>query len=259
MNTETRPKRSSRPEIKVYGQNACRALWESRAETIIRVYVTPDKVKFFGTLLKWCAKNKKAYHVLEASELEKVSASVHHEGIVILAQERPFLDEGELLSKLAKTPKGAAALYLDGVKNPHNIGSILRVAAHFGVPVALGRQGELNRLPPAALRVAEGGAEHVELCPLAHPEKTLPFLAKSGWPLIATSSHEGQSLYETQLPAHGIFAVGNEVSGMSPKLMRSADLLIKIPGTGSVESLNVAACASILLAEHWRQHHGKKT
>jgi TrmH RNA methyltransferase len=196
--------------------------------------------------------------VLEAAELEKVAASVHHEGIVILAQERPFLDEDSLAARLSKAPTGTAALYFDGVKNPHNIGSILRVAAHFGVPAALGRQGELSRLTPAALRVAEGGAEHVELCPLAQPEKTLPSLAKAGWPLIATSSHEGQSLYETKLPHHAIFAVGNEVSGMSPKLMRSADLLIKIPGTGAVESLNVAACASILLAEHWRQHHGKR-
>lgn len=258
MSTEARPKRSSRSETKVYGQNACRALWESRADAIIRVYVTPDKVKNFGNLLKWCAKNKKAYHVLEAAELEKVSASVHHEGIVILAQERPFLDEDSLKGRLAKAPAGAAALYFDGVKNPHNIGSILRVAAHFGVPVALGRHGELLRLTPAALRVAEGGAEHVDLCALAQPEKTLASLSKAGWPLIATSSHEGQSLYETKLPPHGIFAVGNEVSGMSPKLMRAADLLIKIPGSGAVESLNVAACASILLAEHWRQYHGKK-
>ena len=258
MNKEAPQKRSSKSEIKVYGENACQALWQARADAIIRVYVTKDRLKDFGPLLKWCAKHKKAYHVLEPLELEKVAASVHHEGVMILAQDRTFLAETHLLQKLEMIRNASAAIYLDGVKNPHNIGSILRVAAHFGAPFALGRLGELPRLTPAALRVAEGGAEHVELCGLEHPETTLKKLSKAGWPLVATSSHEGTNLYDTSLPKNCIFALGNEVSGMSPKLLKNADFVVKVPGTGAVESLNVAACASILLAEHWRQNHGRK-
>lgn len=255
---ETPQKRPPKSEIKVYGLNACRALWENRADAIIRVYVTKERLGEFGPLLRWCAKHKKAYHVLEAPELEKVAASVHHEGVVILAQERPFLNEESLFRSLEKAPQSGAAIYLDGVKNPHNIGSILRVAAHFGTPLVIGRLGELPRMTAAVLRVSEGGAEHVELCAIKDPDHSLRSLSKAGWPLVATSSHEGISLYEVDLPPHCVFALGNEVSGMSSKVLRAADLIVKVPGTGVVESLNVAACASILLSEHWRQTHGKK-
>src|SRR5690348_2318840 len=73
---ERRPPAAERPplapgergEVKVYGANACLALWRNRAADIVRLYVAEDRVKDFGALLKWCASQKRAYHVVSDSD-----------------------------------------------------------------------------------------------------------------------------------------------------------------------------------------------
>ena len=92
------------------------------------------------------------------------------------------------------------------------------------------------------------------LAELAVAEATLGELKALGYTLIATSSHGGDRLFSAPLPAHAVLLLGAEVSGMSQKLLGLADRRLQIPGTGVVESLNVAMAAGILLADHWRAH-----
>src|ERR1700738_2090470 len=112
-----------KPEIKIYGLHACLALFEQRPEAIIRVYCDEPRVKLLSGLLKWCATHKKAYHIIPDEELEKVTQSVHHEGVCVLAKQVETLTFKDLLRQLSKLPKKQCWLYLDGVGNPHNLGS----------------------------------------------------------------------------------------------------------------------------------------
>ena len=146
-------------------------------------------------------------------------------------------------------------MYLDGVENPHNLGSILRTAAHFGVAAVAGKAGELPPLSPAAVRVAEGGAEIVPVCDLAEPAGDLRRLAAAGFTIVAASSHRGLAPAATRLAGKIVLVLGSEGKGVSPVIARVATAHVCIPGTGSVESLNVSVAAGILLAEAWRQRH----
>ena len=121
-------------------------------------------------MLKSCAEMRKAYHIVETLDLDKVSDSVHHEGVCILAKELPPLTPQEFLKGLSTRGPKTCLLYLDGVENPHNLGSILRTAAHFGIPYIL---GQLPALTPSACRIAKGAAEIVRLVPLEKPAATL--------------------------------------------------------------------------------------
>jgi len=249
----------SEGETKVYGLNACAALWHHRADSIIRVYVTPERMREFGPLLKWCAKQRKTYHVLAAAELEKVAQSVHHEGVVFLTLAPPRLSDEQLLARLPKLLGPQCLLFLDGVQNPHNVGSITRVAAHFGVPYILGPDHLLPRLTPAATRIAEGGMEHVGFVGLSDPRGTLAELRQHGFKIIVTSSHATDSLYTKPLPERSILILGGEVEGASPQAMKQADEVRAIPGTGLVESLNVSVATGLCLGEFWRAHAPQRT
>ncbi len=240
--------------MKYYGFNACEALWKNRAVDIIRVYITEARMRDFGPLMKWCAQQKKAYHVSSSEELAKVAASVHHEGIVILAHAPKALSDEDLEQKLQGLIGPACLIYLDGVSNPHNIGSMIRVAAHFGVTLVLGRDGEMPRLSPSAARMAEGGLEHVTLIPLKKPEAALERLQAKGFKVVATSSHVPTSLYDNVLPERSVIVFGGETGGASGRMLKLADVVVKIPGTGAVESLNVAIACGLVLGEFWRGH-----
>ncbi|MBM3184195.1 MAG: tRNA/rRNA methyltransferase [Chlamydiae bacterium] len=232
-------------EAKYYGIHACQTLVKTRQKDIIRVYLDSTNVKAFGPLLKWCAENRKAYHIVPSSDLDRITDSVHHEGVCILAK------EVSILTDLPKNlPSKCQLLYLDQIENPHNLGAILRTASHFGVPYVF---GEKLSLPPSAYRIAKGGGEQVKLVSLKETQN-LSRLIKLGFHLIATSSHRGESLYKVTFPPRVIFVFGSESKGVRPSLFKQAHTLIQIPGTNQVESLNVSVAASLCMGEFFRQH-----
>jgi len=81
----------------------------------------------------------------------------------------------------------------------------------------------------------------------------LPIFKAAGYTVVGTSSHQGENLYTTELPDKMLLMMGPESSGLSDFLVDDADLMIKIPGSESVESLNVATATGIVLGEYWRQ------
>ncbi|MBP9841116.1 MAG: hypothetical protein KBC64_01670 [Simkaniaceae bacterium] len=242
--------------MKYYGVHACLALFEKRPQDLIRVYLDETNIRDFKKVLKWCAEHKKAYHLIPSSELDKVSDSVHHEGVCFLAKALPILKEADLLPAILNKKGKICLLYLDGVQNPHNIGSILRTAAHFGVTHILGAKGRLPFLTPSACRIAKGGAEAVSLVMLENPEETLKKLKGEGFSLIGTSSHQGTSLYAFTYPPRSILAMGGETTGLTPECSSLMSHQIEIPGTGEVESLNVSVATALCLGEYCRQHQG---
>jgi TrmH RNA methyltransferase len=237
-------------EQKYYGIHACLTLCERRPEDVIRVYLHKTNLKGFSRVIKLLAKQKKAYHIVSNDELHKVTKSVHHEGVCVLAKELEPISFSHCLASLNK-PK-ICLLYLDGVQNPHNIGSIMRTCAHFGIPYILGNK--LPILSPSACRIAKGGAELVRLVQLDKPLAALAKLKKKGFGFIGTSSHGGISMYNYEYPSRTLLAFGSEADGMGEDLLNQTTQKIQIPGTGFVESLNVSVATSLCLGEYTRQH-----
>lgn len=240
-------------ELKYYGFYACLKLWQSRPDDVVRVYVEQRRMKEVGPLLKWCASKGKAYRVISAEEMVKVSESVHHEGLCILAREVPRGDFSELLREMQASRDPSCLLYLDGVQNPHNVGSILRVCAQFGVKYILGDRAFLPSVSPSAYRIAQGGAEYVKLVPLDNPTRSFQKLEQAGFVTVASSSHGGKSLYNYPFALRTILVMGSESEGVKSHLLTSAKETLLIPGTGWVESLNVSVATGLFLGEYWRQ------
>ncbi|MBN1914367.1 MAG: hypothetical protein JW769_00560 [Parachlamydiales bacterium] len=234
-------------EVKYYGIHACTALFQKRKDDIITIFITQENIRSFSPILKWCAGKKKAYHIVTNEEMVKITDSMHHEGLAILAKEKPLLS-------LKEVDKASFLLYLDGVENPHNVGSIVRSMMHFGIPYLLGDTKTLKPLPPSACRIAQGGAEYISLIAI-DPKKDITTLQKKGFSLFATSSHEGQSLYQTPFAKKTLLILGAEGHGVSSYWLSSADVTMRIPGTSVVESLNVSVAAGVFLGEYWRQSH----
>ena len=243
-----------RRERKVTGENACWAVLERRPEDALRCFVLEERVADFRPLMKLLAERRLPYHVVEREQLDRVAGGTHHEGICLLALERPSRTREELCREAASRRGPLCTLYLDGVQNPHNLGAIVRSAAHFGALAVLVPARGVAELGPAGARVAEGGAEYVPLVALDDPPRDIAALAREGFALVGTDSEARDSLHDVVLPPRVILALGAEREGLSPALRDRCDLVVRIPGTGDVQSLNVSAAAAVLLSEHHRQH-----
>lgn len=252
-----RPRHRAASEETYHGLRACEALFAKRPDDIVRVYLTANRKPRLAKLLKWCAEHRRGFQIVEDDNLKRISGSTHHEGVAILAKaiRRWDLDDLARAIDLAADAKSVPGpiLYLDGVENPHNVGSILRTAAHFGAMAVVGRAGDLPPLSPAAVRVAEGAAETVPVCDLADAPAVLRRLASEGFAIVAASSHQGVPPDKAPLSKRCLLVLGSEGKGVSPAIERVATSRVCIPGTGAVESLNVSVAAGVLLAEASRQ------
>lgn len=238
-------------ELKIHGFNACMSVFKHRPEAVIRAYLLQSRLKTFGDLVKMCVRERKAYHVMSAEELADVSGATHHEGICLVIRLPHPLTASELQ---ARAKKAGQWLALEDVGNPHNLGAIMRSAAHFGV------QGVFLINPKAAwetgafYRTAEGGAEAVPLIPVESVDELLALAHELGLSVHATTGHQGIDLYQTTLPKKVIFLMGAEGPGLSLEALKKVSSHVRIPGTGAVESLNVAAASTAVMGEWFRQN-----
>ncbi|AOX61708.1 rRNA methyltransferase [Stenotrophomonas sp. LM091] len=235
-------------ELRLYGWNAVQALFEHRPQALRKLYLTEALIPRMQPVLKWCVANRVGYRVVEDGDLNKLAATTHHEGLVADVLRAPMLALDEWLATLP-AGKPVLALWLDGVGNPHNFGAILRSAAHFGVAGLLLPPDSTLALSGAAARVAEGGAEAVPLVRLPALPEAMAQLRAAGLSLAATLVESGDDLFATALPSRLVYVMGAEGEGMDRALAQDCDHQVSIPGTGVVESLNVASATAVLLAQ----------
>jgi len=246
------PVRRSSDEMRVYGLNACLAIFQRRPDDVRKVYLSEARLGALKAVLAWCVERRLGYRVVENADLDKLTQSQHHEGVCFEVRRRPLLSLSTLLQRLPP-PKPALLVWLDGVGNPHNFGAVLRSAANFGVNgLILPRESALN-VSGAALRVAEGGAEAVPIAQTAPGEDVFGALRNAEIEVAATVPRAGESLYAAALPSRLVFVLGAEGSGVRQALVDRAGRHLTIPGSGAVESLNVAASAAVLFGEYYRQ------
>ena len=243
-------RRQRAEETRVYGENACQALFQSRPDAIVRAWFIQSVTPRFKEALRWMAANRKAYHVVDEAELAKASGTEHHGGVCFLIKKRNVTTVNQWVSQAGAQD---CVLALEAISNPHNLGGMMRSCAHFGVKGVVVQDAALLE-SGAAIRTAEGGAEHVQPITGDSIVDVLDDFRQAGYTVVTTSSERGKPLFKTELPEKIVLVLGQDVDGLPDAARDASDLCVKIDGTGNVESLNVSVATGVLLAEWWRQN-----
>jgi TrmH RNA methyltransferase len=244
------PSPSGEGEI-VYGLRASLALLETRPESIREVYVSPDAREEARALV---ARIRHARE-LPDRELERLAQTSHHEGVVVRTGPRKWVSGKELraLFDPRNAPRDGRArvgVALDRVRNPYNVGAILRTAAFFGVDAAiLGAPAPHPALAPDAIRVAEGGAERIALSRTTDLAETLAQLRSVGVHVYGAENDGAHDITRFAIQRPAVLVVGHEREGISPRVKEQCDAMLAIRGTGAIQSLNVSIAASLLVHE----------
>ena len=162
------------------------------------------------------------------------------------------------------TERGGARpflLVLDGITDPHNLGSLLRTADGAGVTgVVLGRHRAAH-VTPAVAKVAAGAIEHVPMALVGGIPGALARLSDRGLTVVGLDADAPRSLYELGPEVEGGLALvlGAEGRGLARLTARRCDVLVSIPGRGRLESLNVATAGAVACFEMARRRSGHGT
>jgi TrmH RNA methyltransferase len=251
-------------ELAVCGMNAVLAVGEYHPLTINRLFLREERLQYFTDVCRQLAERKRPYKICEDIELERICKSVHHQGVVAMIEE-PVVEplNMEDLELWANEKKTGILLYSIG--NDHNLGAIARAAAFFDVSYIILNEKDSSfedeykqgvRLTTSAYRVAEGGFEHLTVRKIS---STAAFLKDASKRLITIGTDTKARRRITDLKdivknartgnsRPGIVLVlGNEEIGLPKDVKDRCACLLRIPGTGNIESLNVSQAAALFL------------
>ncbi len=205
-----------------------------------------DKIKGKDFLRK--LHNSKAKLIpVQARELAKLSDTVTAPGImcVVEARRNPIED---LWRK--STP---FILALDGIRDPGNVGTLIRTADAFGLNGVLLSNDTVELLNPKVVRSTMGSIFHLPIWDEVNLETVLPELKKRNFKILGTDVRKGRSLGTLDYSANICILIGNEVEGLRENLLALSDELVHIPIYGQAESLNAAVAGGIILYEVTRK------
>jgi TrmH family RNA methyltransferase len=172
---------------------------------------------------------------VSASELERLSA-LSTPNQVLAVFEKPFFPPPDFGAGLS--------LVLDGIQDPGNLGTIVRIADWFGIQRVLCTADSADVFNAKAVQSTMGSISRVPVV-YANPEDIL--LGYPGLPVYAAVL-EGKELYKTERISRGWIVIGNESKGVRPALLEHATNRITIPRVGQAESLNAAVATGIILS-----------
>jgi TrmH RNA methyltransferase len=245
---------------KIAGFQAVSALFRNDPSLVMRLYYNEKMKKAVGEFCAQMAKRQRPYRLVEDSELQKVSGTVLHGGVVAAVSLRaPLAFDLEQAKRWARA--GEPLLILDGIGNPHNLGAIARTMAYFGLKHLLlsDHPGQAG-LSDAAYRIAEGGLEHIAVYRVSELPQVFQQL-REFYRVVGTSLSR-KAVDFTALPYDPrplALVLGNEENGLSAETLEACEWAAVIRGSGQVQSLNVSASAAILIQHMAAQGHEQTT
>jgi len=157
-----------------------------------------------------------------------------------------------VLDELTVRPDSVfAALY--EVANPGNLGTIIRTTDAAGAAGVILVGQCTDPYDPAAVKASMGAVFTVPVATVATPAEFLVWSRERGIAVAVTSGAGTGSLWETTLPQPLAILFGSEGAGLPDELLAAGDLRLRIPMTGTAESLNIAVATGVVLYEAWRQ------
>jgi 23S rRNA (guanosine2251-2'-O)-methyltransferase len=171
-----------------------------------------------------------------------------HQGAAIVMLQNPELDWDKL-----KEPGQKIVIVLDGIEDPHNLGSILRTSWLTGVTAILIPEDRAVGVTPSVCKVASGGAEHVPVESHTNLPSILKDLKDAGFWVYGLSEKGENTPWKLKLPEKVAWVIGSEGSGIRIPTERACDELVRIPQVASGSSFNAAIATAMALGETCRQ------
>ncbi len=182
------------------------------------------------------------------SELDRLTRQVNHQGVALEVGPFPYVDLDDLL----RTP--GTLLILDHVQDPQNFGTLLRTAEATGVTGVIIPEDRAVSVTPAVVNASAGAVEHLPVVRVTNLSRAIEALKHAGWWIVALDTGpDAQNLFQADLPTPVALIVGAEGAGISRSVRQRSDIVVQIPMTGRVASLNAATAGSIALYEVFRR------
>ena len=181
----------------------------------------------------------------------------NHQGIIALVSELEYTDLEKLVPMLFEQGKLPVLVLLDSITDVRNLGALARSAECSGMDALIVPSKGSAQINADAIKTSAGALNNIPVCRVNSLEDAAIYLHDSGFQLVAATEKAEDFIYNADFNKPIALVLGAEDTGIEPKLLKMADVLVKIPMYGAIQSLNVSAAASVLFFEIVRQRNFK--
>lgn len=239
---------------KVAGWHSVTAVLNQRPDSVQRIWLQSgrgdERAEKLAQLARQCGVTVKN---VSRSELDREAGELRHQGVIAWVQASAPGNQNDLDMHLDTLESPPLLLILDGVEDPRNLGACLRTADAAGVDAVITPRDRSAGLTSAARKTAAGAAETVPIFQVSNLARCMRGLQDRGIWLVGLAGEAESSLYTADLKGPMALVLGAEGQGLRRLSRESCDQLVKIPMSGTVESLNVSVAAAVCIYEAVRQ------
>ena len=190
---------------------------------------------------------------VDKTKLDMMSETGNHQGVIAAVPPFNYCEVEDILEDAKSKKQEPFVLLLDGIEDPHNLGSIIRTAETAGVHGIIIPKRRGATVNSTVSKVSAGAVEHMKIARVNNLNQTIEMLKENGLWIIGTDMEADKMYYEQDLTGPICMVIGSEGFGMSRLVKENTDLLIKIPMKGKITSLNASVSAGIVVYEAVKQ------
>ena len=235
--------------MKIKGRNAVREAIVSGAN-ILKIMASNSKDKVLVDLINLAKRKGVKVQILDNKILDKECEN--NQGIIAITSDFEYSTVDEILDVARVKGKDHFILILDGIEDPHNFGSIVRVAECLGVDGIIISKNRACPVNDTVAKVSAGAIEHVKIAKVTNINTEIERLKKENiW--VYACELGGEDLDNANLTGNIAIVMGSEGKGVSSLTRKICDGVVTMQMYGRVNSLNVSVATGIVLYEAVRK------
>ena len=240
-------------EDQVEGRNSVLELLES-GKDINKIFIAKGEKHGSINKIIASAKERKIITVTkDKRQMDTIATTTNYQGVIAIVPPYEYCEIEDILEAANDKNEDPFVLVLDGIEDPHNLGSIIRTAETAGVHGVIIPKRRAALVNSTVNKVSAGAVEHMKVARVTNISESIEKLKKQGIWVCGTDINTDKYYYNQDLTGPLAIVIGNEGKGISKKVLEKCDFLVKIPMRGKVTSLNASVSAGIIMYEVVKQ------
>ena len=251
--TRKENREEKRFDDQIEGRNSVLELLES-GKDINKIYVTRGEKHGSINKILAIAKERKIIVVeKDKRQMDEMAQEENYQGVIAIVPPFEYVEISDILEDAKEKNEDPFVLILDGIEDPHNLGSIIRTAETAGVHGIIIPKRRAASVNSTVNKASAGAVEHMRIARVTNISDSIDELKKAGLWICGTDINSEKYYYNQDLTGPLGIVIGNEGKGISEKVKKNCDFNVKIPMRGKVTSLNASVSTGIIVYEAVKQ------
>ena len=240
-------------EDQVEGRNAVIELLESGRD-INKIFILEgERHGSINKIIAMAKERKIVLTMVNRAKLNQMAQTQNNQGVIAIVPPFDYCEVEDILDGAKQKEEKPFILILDGIEDPHNLGSIIRTAETAGVHGIIIPKRRSASVNSTVSKVSAGAVEHMKIARVNNINETIRYLKDNGVWICGTDMDTKKYYYQEDYTGPIAIVIGSEGFGMSRLVKENCDFLVKIPMKGKITSLNASVSAGIVVYEAVKQ------